>query len=159
MPRNRKADKSTNALPILKIFCLCEKVILADDGTASLVTLLERVIVNAVSGKESTDILTAPIKWHVFSFWERKDTSQLEVIKIRSRVIVGGKNIEPLESELPVTFAPGHRTMKVNQPFFGLPVKQNEINEITMSVLIGENEWEERGRLQVEVTFQNIVGG
>lgn len=155
MSRKSAKDHAATAQPILKMFCLCEKVILADDGTASLITLLERVIVATVGGNESADIMPAPIKWHVFSFWEREDVSQLEVIKIRSRVIVGGKNIKPLESEVAVNFAPGLRTMKVNQPFFGLPVKRNEINEFTMSILVGEDKWEERGRIRVEVIFQS----
>jgi hypothetical protein len=153
--RSGKTAADTSALPTLKLFCLCEKVILADDGTASLITLLEHVIVATVdSSSKQADSLIAPIKWHVFSLWEREDASQLEIIKVRSQVIVGGRVVEPLRAEVVVRFEPGLRTMKVNQPFFGLPVERDRSNEFTISILIDDGKWEERGRVRVEVTFQ-----
>lgn len=69
----------------LLIYAPCEKVIIADDKTASIISMMESVKVN-VAGELPADAL-APIRWSILSLWKR-DQEMQEPIEIEERTDV-----------------------------------------------------------------------
>ena len=66
----------------LLVYAPCEKVIIANDGTASIVSMMESIKVN-VGGDIPADAL-APIRWSILSLWKR-DQEILEPVEIEER--------------------------------------------------------------------------
>jgi hypothetical protein len=69
----------------LLIYAPCEKVIVSDENTASVISIMESVGVN-VAGDIPADAL-APIRWSILSLWKRDQENQ-EAIEIEERADV-----------------------------------------------------------------------
>ena len=69
----------------LLIYAPCEKVIVANDETVSVISLMESISVN-IGGEMPADAL-APIRWSVLSLWKRDQEIQ-EPIDIEERTDV-----------------------------------------------------------------------
>ena len=69
----------------LLIYAPCEKVIISDDQTASIISVMETVNVN-VAAEIPPDAL-APLRWNIISLW-RKDEEISDPIEIEERTDV-----------------------------------------------------------------------
>lgn len=69
----------------LLIYAPCEKVIIAEDQTASMISIMESVSVN-IAGEIPADAI-APIRWHVVSLW-RRDQEIKDPVEIEERTDV-----------------------------------------------------------------------
>lgn len=82
----------------LLIYAPCEKTIVADDKTSSIISIMESVIVNVP--KDLPADALAPIRWTVFSLWKRDQLpeqpvemeEQTDILRPDDTVAASGKS-------------------------------------------------------------------
>jgi hypothetical protein len=106
----------------LLTFAPCEKVIFANDGTVSVIAMLDEMKIGIPDGAapppEGTSI---PHTWATFTMWVRDDASIEQVFRQKVSV-VSPDGIELLGIETDVRFPQGIKTLRLAQPIFGFPV-------------------------------------
>lgn len=135
--------------PSLKLFCVCGGVIVADDGSVSIITLLERIEMTTV-GDDDANIIFAPLKWHTLSLWRRAADQSQQTFKVRTQVFAGGTLVENMTGYVDIDFA-DKQNFRINQPHFGFPIARSGNNDFVISILSEDGEWTERGRYPIEV--------
>ena len=60
-------------MPKLLIFAPCEKVIVAQDNTVSMVTILEGLTVQVPKDKPAPPDASFPMKWAILTVWQRQE--------------------------------------------------------------------------------------
>ena len=104
-------------MPRLLLFAPCERVIIGDDGTASLITLLETLRLNVEQGAALPDEdkdLAVPFTWHALALWTREETDKDGPSYNLKLQLVMPNGATPIELETHLAFGegkPNHRSV------------------------------------------------
>ena len=136
-------------LPTATLFCLCEKVITADDNTVSIITIMERLTIEAVSTNVPT---VAPISWSIFTFWTREDDSIIEHFEQKVEGF-SKETTTPFHAWVaPVNFDKGFAIAKIRVMNYGMPVSGAGRMRFTLSVrAVGDLEWHKCSTVPVDI--------
>jgi|SRR5438067_7258080 len=139
-------------LPTPTLFCLCERVIVSDDDTVSVITIMERLTIETIA----TDVShVAPVSWSIFTFWSREDGSTVEHFEQRVEGFAAKENATPFfQAVVPITFEQGFVIAKIKHVNYGMPVSNSGRMRFVLSVrTVGELEWHECSTFPVEIIF------
>ena len=147
----------------LLAFLPCEKIIIADSGVVSLISILERVFIELPKDVDSppSDAI-APIAWSVYALWER-DTADLKTEQVYEQrvqlVLPDGTDWAPSGAipNLTLTFAPGITRVRAIRPLLGFPVAMSGHATLILSIRGDEGEgWREAATYRLEVSHQVV---
>jgi hypothetical protein len=112
----------------------CEKVIVADDGTVSLITLMDAIQIGIPYGGEPPPRGTLiPHSWAAFALWYRRDADLEEAF--RQRVTVASEDGEELFAiETDFKMPQGINRLRLSQPVFGFPAWRVGRCDVTFSL-------------------------
>lgn len=143
-------------VPTATIFCLAEKVIIADDGTFSIITLMEGLQIGIVAEAEIPLNMTAPVAWAAFASWTRNDGTRSETFEQKIEAFAERASEPYLSIPASVFFSEGTLIMKVRQPVFGMLVGGGEgPKRFVLSIREpGEEQWHECSSWALTITYQ-----
>jgi hypothetical protein len=150
-------------MPKLLFFAPCERVIISDDGTASLITLIETLRLNVEANQlppmpEDAD-LAVPFTWHALAVWTREENDrdgQSHNLKLQL-VMPNGKT--PIELETILAFGEGKPNHRSVFRIMGFPVAISE-GVATARLLIkpieSNEEWKEAAAFPIYLTLPAV---
>lgn len=114
-------------MPRLLLFAPCERVILADDQTVSLITLVEHIRLgidpsNAPPEVDATKELQIPFTWFALSTWTREEHDQDGSFYQQKLQLEMPDGTTPIELEVPLRFAQGKPNSRSIFRVAGFPV-------------------------------------
>jgi hypothetical protein len=111
-------------MPKLLLFAPCERVILARDNTASLITLLDAININIGPKAEIKEDVLLPFVWHAFILWQREgpedDLPRRQKVELS---FLGSKASATVEG--PFEFISGKEKLRCILRIPGLPLPES----------------------------------
>jgi hypothetical protein len=140
-------------MPKLLIFAPCEKVIVAQNNTISLITILERLTVQIPKDKPAPPDTVFPMKWSILTLWQRQEGDEGREFEEKCELLSGeGKSL--ISASIRFKFV-GEAHSRVIMEIVGFPLQLGQC-EIKMYLRDTDatSEWREVAdypvRLQVE---------
>ena len=101
----------------------CEKVILAKDNGASLISLFNKIVLIVPTGAEIPKNAVSPYQWAVFSIWDTEPGDELKQYVLCTQILYpdGTQFAEIVKQN--IVIEPAKRAQMVAQ-FIGFPVGQ-----------------------------------
>lgn len=129
-------------MPKLLLFAACEKVILSsDEGTASLITVLESVNVSIPPDTPIPPATMVPMKWSVFTLWRGEPGDDNRTYKQWIQLFLPGANLDlgaTFEKMQDLDFSKMNQRIVLN--ITGFPVTQAGDCIVRLSLREGEAE-------------------
>ena len=109
-------------MPRLLLFAPCERAILADDNTVSLITILETLRLNFETKEEIPPDLAIPFAWHAISLWTRETEDKDGTFYHQKIQLLMPDGTTPIELEIPLQFGPGKTNTRGIFKVMGFPI-------------------------------------
>jgi hypothetical protein len=133
----------------------CEKVILAADGVASLISLFNKIIITAPGGTEIPKNAVAPKEWAVFSAWDTDPGDELKEYTFCTQMFYPDQSQfgEVAKSRMKIEV---NKRSLVTIQIIGFPIGQ--VGQYTVRTWVEENQQRVWGpiefKIEVEMTKQ-----
>src|SRR2546421_13020416 len=108
-------------MPKLLAFLPCETVIIADNNTTSLITVLEQLTVAHPANAELPHNAQIPKTWHVYCLWQRLPEDEGKKYEQRF-LLLTPNNEETFPGVLPIEFPPGIPNFRNIYNIMGFPL-------------------------------------
>lgn len=133
-------------MPTLLMFAPCEKVIVSNDNTCSLITLVEVVRIGVLDSPTETlpEGAAIPFNWAIFTLWKPTDEERGRRFQQMVHLIApSGEAV--LEAPAEFEFEPDKRTHRVMSRVMGFPIlPAGEYNlKLSLREAGQENVWRE----------------
>jgi hypothetical protein len=128
-------------MPKLLIFAPCEKVIVAQDNTLSMVTILEELKVQVPKDKPVPPNASFPMKWAVLTMWQRQEGEEDKEFEEKCDLLSEeGKNLITATSN----FKFAKRFHRVLIQMIGFPLQPGQCKiKIYLRETVATSEWKE----------------
>jgi hypothetical protein len=139
-------------MPKLLAFLPCETVIIAQNNTTSLITVLEQLTIAIPPDVEIPPDAQLPKSWHVYSLWQRLPEDEGKKFEQRFSLITPeGK--ETAQGILPIEFAPGIYNFRNIFNILGFPLVDAGMCRLKLSLreVGGNEEWHEVAEYSLNV--------
>jgi len=141
-------------MPKLQLFSPCEKVIIANDNTVSLVTIFEKIQLHLPVSEDSKlpPNLQIPFKWFVFSLWMREPGDEVKEFEHQVHIVMPGNNPDKdITSNIVKFKMPETRHHMVVQ-FPGFPIVSEGIASVkALFREVGSEDWKTMAEYPLEV--------
>ncbi len=133
----------------------CEKIILAADGVASLISLFNKIIITAPGEAEIPKNAVAPKEWAVFSAWDTDPGDELKEYKFCMQMLYPDQSQfgEVAKSRMKIET---NKRSQVTVQIIGFPIGQ--VGQYTVRTWVEENRQRVFGpiefKIEVEMTKQ-----
>lgn len=149
-------------MPRLLLFAACERIILADDNTVSLISLLEKMEMTAhVAPGEPPPAGDAmsPFSWNALATWTREDGDQ-DGVFFRQRVqLVMPDGSTPIQLESPLLFSEGRQLSRGMFKIQGFPFMRDggiAVVKLLLRPVDSETEWQEMAAWPIQLEFRTV---
>jgi hypothetical protein len=145
-------------MPKLLLFAPCEKVIIADDGTTSMITILERINISIPASTELVEDAAIAMRWDVFALWQKEPQDEGKTYQARF-TLTTPKGKEQAEGSITLEFAPDKEKFRAVFKSTGFPIADGVC---VLRLLLREayiEEWLEMAQYPLLVTRQTSEEG
>jgi len=140
-------------MPKILVFAPCEKVIVSEqDNTSSLMSLIEGFTLDVPEGVELPEGTAIPIKWHIFSLWEKVEGDEGRNFEQRvTLVLPTGKQVLDMPSTL--DFKPHLKRFRMTIMVVNFPLSPAGTCLLNLSVReVGQENWQEVAEYGIFIT-------
>jgi hypothetical protein len=143
-------------MPKLLVFAACENVVVDQNNIVSLHSLLENINVQVPPGFIAPPNAGTPIRWFIFSLWQRESSDQGKTFEQRS-ALVTADGIVVLETPIAVfeIKAPQHRIIS---QVMGMPI--SKVGGHLVKTFIrekGDGAWTEAGSYPITINWVDTL--
>jgi hypothetical protein len=149
-------------MPRLLLFAPCERVIIGDDNTASLITLIETLRLNIQEGAilppEGED-LAAPFNWHALAVWTREESDRDGPSYDLKLQLVMPNGTTPIEVETQLAFGVGKPNHRNVFKMMGFPIARAEsVTRVRLLIKPVESneEWKEAASFPIYISTSTV---
>lgn len=137
---------------MLRLLCFipADRVILAQDGSASLISMLEGV--EAGTSANLPDKILIPLSWKVLTLWHIDDVTE-ETMQMEQKVeVLSAEGESVFVHTLSFEVRPPFRNFRNLSSFAGFPVGESGEAKIELSLReLPDGEWEKRAEFPITV--------
>jgi hypothetical protein len=142
-------------MPSLLFFAPCEKVLIDQNNTASMIAVMEELTVQMIAGVAVPAGAVIPMQWSVLSMWEQSSAWDKDRGFEQRTALVSPEGKILVEVVAPFTFDKD-RFRVINQ-FVGMPVGETGLHKIKIwirDVSDPPKEWREVGAFPLQIALK-----
>jgi len=118
-------------MPKLKVFTVCDKVIMDHLGVPSLIGIFQRMNIR-LQDAPIPDNALAPVRWSIFTLWQHTpEEKDIEFVQLTEVFTPKGIKYAEVTSKFMIT-KPGDLQSKNQIEIFGLPISDEGFMRITL---------------------------
>lgn len=138
-------------MPRPLLFVACEKVIVAQDQTISIVSVLEKMISNVPAGAALPEFAAVRMRWSVLTVWLYEDSDEGKQFESIARLIAQDGSIAMHTEPSPIVGSPEKPRFRHIGAIDQFPVTDGNLMLTLLIREVGTDEWQAVSEYPIEV--------